>query len=124
MNYDDRNIFAKILRGEIPCKKVFENEDVLAFEDVHPAAPTHILVVPKGEYVSFDDFTEKADDATIARFFKAVRAIAADLGLPESGYRLITNHGAHASQSVPHFHVHIMGGRNLGGLVPDDTSGR
>lgn len=124
MPYDDTNIFARILRGEIPSKKIFENEEVLAFEDVHPAAPAHVLVVPKGQYVSFDDFTQKADDATVARFFKTVRQIAAQLGLPANGYRLITNHGAHASQSVPHFHVHIIGGRSLGGLVPDDTSAR
>lgn len=124
MSYDDTNIFARIIRGEIQSRKIFENEELLAFEDVHPAAPTHVLVIPKGKYVSFDDFTQKADDAAVARFFKTVRQIAAELGLTAGGYRLITNHGAHASQSVPHFHVHIIGGRNLGGLVPGDGSNR
>lgn len=124
MTYDSNNIFAKILRGEIPNKTVYEDDAVLAFHDVHPAAPTHVLVIPKGEYTSFHDFTEKASETEIARFFKTVRKIAAELGVPETGYRLITNHGKHGSQSVPHFHIHILGGRGLGGLVPDDISTR
>lgn len=124
MAYDTNNIFAKIIRGEIPSKKVYEDDDVLAFEDVNPAAPTHVLVVPKGEYCSFEDFTANADDLTIAHFFKTVRDIAIKCGLKEGGFRLITNHGSDASQSVPHFHMHIIGGRPLGGLLPGDKEAR
>ncbi len=122
MAYDKNNIFAKILRGEIPCKKVHEDGAVLAFEDISPSAPTHVLVIPKGEYISFEDFTAKADDKTIATFFKTVRMLVEKLGVTENGFRLITNHGEHGSQSVPHFHVHILGGRTLGALLPDDKN--
>lgn len=118
MSYDSNNIFAKILRGEIPCKKLLENEFAVAFEDIHPAAPVHALVIPRGEYISFDDFAQKADAAQMKGFWDSVRDVAAKLGLPENGYRLISNHGADASQSVPHFHVHILGGRTLGALLP------
>lgn len=118
MAYDKNNIFAKILRGEIPCKKVYEDGFVLAFEDIAPKAPVHVLVVPKGEYVSFDDFAAKASSDAIQGFFFAVQKVAAQLKLREGGYRLISNHGANAGQEVPHFHVHILGGRPLGGLVP------
>ncbi len=118
MSYDKGNIFAKILRGEIPCKKIHEDQYALAFEDTAPAAPVHILVIPKGEYTSFDDFATNATSEFLHGFFASVRAIAAKLGLNENGYRLITNHGADASQSVPHFHVHILGGRKLGALLP------
>jgi diadenosine tetraphosphate (Ap4A) HIT family hydrolase len=118
MTYDVNNIFARILRGEIPCKKVHETPFALAFEDVSPAAPVHVLVVPKGEYVSFDDFARKATAEEMKGFWETVQATAAKLGLPEGGYRLITNHGADASQSVHHFHVHILGGRALGALLP------
>lgn len=124
MTYDNGNIFAKIIRGEVPCKKVFESDDVFAFEDISPAAPVHILVVPKGEYTSFNDFTENAPSETVSNFFKTVRKIANDAGLQENGYRIITNHGADACQSVQHFHVHIIGGRFLGGLLPGDTENR
>lgn len=124
MTYDSDNIFAKIIRGDIPSNKVFESESVIAFRDIAPAAPVHVLVLPKGDYVSFDDFCAKADDATIAGFFKTVRHIADALGLPEGGYRLIANHGPDASQSVPHFHMHILGGRPLGGLLPGDEAVR
>lgn len=124
MAYDTNNIFAKIIRGEIPSKKAYEDDAVLAFYDVAPAAPVHVLVVPKGEYVSFDDFTAKAPADVVSGFFKSVQKIAASLGLPAGGYRLITNHGADASQSVPHFHVHIIGGRPLGGLLPGDAHAR
>ena len=120
MAYDKNNIFAKILRGEIPCDEVYQDDDVLAFKDVSPAAPVHVLVVPKGEYVSFDDFIEKADAATTASFFTKVKHIANKLGIVESGYRLITNHGSDASQTVPHFHVHILAGKPLGGLLQQD----
>lgn len=119
-SYDANNIFAKIIRGDIPCKKVHEDDHVMAFHDVSPAAPVHVLVVPKGEYSSFNDFAQKAGIAEIARFFATVQAIALTLGVTESGYRLVTNHGADASQTVPHFHVHILAGKPLGGLLPDD----
>ncbi|MFT6107011.1 MAG: diadenosine tetraphosphate (Ap4A) HIT family hydrolase [Rickettsiales bacterium] len=118
--YDSNNIFTKIIRGEIPCNKVFEDEKILAFHDISKAAPIHILVVPKGEYSSFDDFSEYSSAQEISDFFKTVRKIAIDQGLEKSGYRLITNHGSDASQSVAHFHVHILGGKQLGGLIPDD----
>lgn len=118
MAYDPENIFARILREEIPCRKVFEDDYALAFEDIAPAAPVHVLVVPKGQYVSFDDFVASAPPDLLRGFFSAVRTIAGRLGLKENGYRLITNHGPDASQSVPHFHVHILGGRGLGELLP------
>ena len=113
MDYDKNNIFAKIIRGEIPCKKVFENDICIAFHDIAPAAPVHVLVVPKGEFVSFNDFTEKAKPEFISNFFKSVRQIANELGLQEGGYRVLFNHGKFASQTVFHFHVHILGGGPL-----------
>ena len=115
--YDDNNIFAKIIRGEIPCNKVFENEHVLAFHDINPQTPTHVLVIPKGPYASSDDFAAEASDAEIAAFVRAVGAIARDLGLVEPGYRILANHGADAHQEVPHFHVHIFGGCDLGRMI-------
>lgn len=118
MNYDSTNIFAKIIRGEIPCNKVYEDDFALAFHDIQPAAPVHVLVIPKGEYTSFHDFSEKASASQIQGFFRTVRNVAQQLGLPESGYRLITNHGPDASQSVPHFHVHILAGTQMGALLP------
>jgi histidine triad (HIT) family protein len=121
MTYDPNNIFAKIIRGEIPCDAVYQDDAVLAFNDITPAAPVHVLVVPKGQYCSFDDFVTQADAITVANFFAKIQQIAAKLGVVESGYRLITNHGADASQTVPHFHVHILAGKPLGGLIPDDT---
>ena len=122
--YDKNNIFAKILRKEIPCEVIFEDEQVLAFHDINPAAPIHIIVIPKGEYVSFDDFSQKASDKKISHFFKAVQKIADNLDVVESGYRVIMNHGQNASQTVFHFHVHILSGRPLGGLIPSDTHNR
>ncbi len=119
--YDKNNIFAKIIRGEIPCKEVYRDEQVLAFHDISAAAPVHVLVLPIGEYISFDDFTSKASAETIGNFFAKIRQIAHDLGVNTTGYRLIMNHGADASQSVPHFHVHILGGAKLGGLLPGDN---
>lgn len=118
MAYDDQNIFAKILRGEIPCDKVHEDEHALAFRDINPQTPTHVLVIPKGAYVSLADFSELASDAEVAGFFKAVGAVARDLGLDEPGYRIIANNGADAHQEVPHFHVHIFAGRPMRGMVP------
>ena len=117
--YDDNNIFAKILRGEIPSKKVFENEHALAFHDIHPLAPTHVLVIPKGKYVSLADFTAKANEAEIAGFFRAVGAVAKQLGLEGDGYRVLANMGAHSGQEVPHLHVHIFAGRPLGRMLSE-----
>ena len=115
--YDDNNIFARILRGEIPSKKVFEDEHVLAFHDINPLSPTHILVIPKGSYVSWDDFSAKASDKEIAAFVRAVGAIARDSGLVEPGYRVLANTGLNAGQEVPHLHVHIFGGGPLGPML-------
>jgi len=117
MAYDDNNIFARILRGEIPSTKVYEDEHVFAINDINPQAPTHILVMPKGKYVSIDDFAEKASDAEIAALIRATGRIARAAGVAESGYRLLFNHGAHSHQEVPHLHIHILGGRPLGPLV-------
>ena len=115
--YDESNIFAKILRGEIPCNKVHEDEHVLAFHDINPQAPTHILVIPKGAYVSWDDFSARASDAQISAFVRAVGAIAREAGLVEPGYRLMANVGDHGGQEVPHLHVHLFGGRALGPML-------
>ena len=121
--YDSENIFAKILRGEIPCDKLYEDEAALAFRDISPAAPSHILVIPKIFVTSFHDFAMHNTNA-MGAFFKSVQKVATQEGLSESGYRLITNHGADANQTVPHFHVHILGGINLGGLVQKDSQKR
>ena len=115
--YDDSNIFARILRGEIPSKTVYEDEHALAFHDVNPLSPTHILVIPKGPYVSWDDFSAKASDAEIAGFVRAVGKVARDSGLVEPGYRLLANAGLDSGQEVPHLHVHIFGGRPLGPML-------
>ncbi len=117
MAYDPSNIFARILRGEIPCRKVFEDEHVLAFHDINPQAPVHILVIPKGAYVSLDDFSAQASPAEIAALVRAVGEIARTQGLAESGYRILANHGADSHQEVPHFHVHVFGGRPLGRMI-------
>jgi histidine triad (HIT) family protein len=115
--YDDGNIFARILRGELPSKKVYEDEHVLAFHDINPLAPTHILVIPKGPYVSWDDFSEKASDAEIAAFVRASGRIAREAGLVESGYRVLANTGPNSGQEVPHLHLHIFAGRPLGPML-------
>lgn len=116
--YDTQNIFARILRGEIPAKKVFEDDFAFAFHDINPQAPTHVLVIPKGSYCSFADFSASASDAEIAGFMRAVGKIANDLGLEASGYRLLANMGEHSGQEVPHFHVHLFAGRPLGRMIP------
>lgn len=116
--YDDENIFAKILRGEIPCTRIYEDDHALAFEDINPQAPTHVLVIPKGAYVSNDDFTAKASDAEITGFFRAVGHVARELGVADPGYRMIANTGTDGGQEVPHFHVHICAGRVLGRMIP------
>ncbi|QLC26097.1 histidine triad nucleotide-binding protein [Parasphingopyxis algicola] len=115
--YDPDNIFAKILRGEVPNETVYEDDHVLAFKDINPQAPVHVLVIPKGDYVSWDDFAAKAPDAEIAHFVRKVGEIARDLELVEPGYRLLANIGPHGHQEVPHLHVHLFGGRPLGPML-------
>ena len=115
--YEDSNIFARILRGELPCDKVHDDEHVLAFRDIAPHAPTHVLVIPKGAYVSWDDFSARASDAELIGFVRAVGTIARQLGLVEPGYRLLANVGRNAGQEVPHLHVHLFGGRPLGPML-------
>jgi len=115
--YDPNNIFARILRGEIPCRKVYEDEWSLAFHDINPQAPTHILVIPKGAYCSIADFSTDASDAEIAGFIRAVAKVARDLGLEAPGYRLLANLGEHSGQEVPHLHVHLFAGRPLGRML-------
>src|SRR4051812_39862746 len=115
--YDEQNIFAKILRGEIPANKVYEDEHALAFHDINPLAPTHILVIPKGAYVSWDDFSKRASVAEIAGFVRAVGKVARDASLVAPGYRLLANAGLHSGQEVPHLHVHIFAGRPLGPML-------
>lgn len=115
--YDDNNIFARILRGELPNKTVYEDEWALAFHDINPQAPVHILVIPKGAYVSWDDFSARASANEIAGFVRAVGQVARDLGLPAPGYRLLANIGGHGGQEVPHLHVHLFGGQWLGPML-------
>lgn len=115
--YDDNNIFAKILRREIPSTPIYEDEFAYAFPDINPLAPTHILVIPTGRYVSWDDFSAKASQAEIAGFVRAIGKVARDAGLVESGYRLLANTGLNAHQEVPHLHVHIFAGRPLGPML-------
>ena len=115
--YDDQNIFAKILRGEIPNKTVYEDEFALAFHDIAPQAPQHILVIPKGPYVSWDDFSARAPDAEIAGFVRAVGHVARAAGMVEPGYRLLANVGQDSGQEVPHLHVHIFAGKPLGPML-------
>ncbi len=119
--YDPTNIFAKILRGEIPCKRIYEDDHALAFHDINPQAPIHILVIPKGSYVSMADFTAKASSDEIAGFFRAVGKTAEQLGLHAPGYRILSNTGPHSHQEVPHLHVHIFGGKPLGPMLADAT---
>ncbi|MDJ0277337.1 histidine triad nucleotide-binding protein [Sphingomonas sp. 2R-10] len=115
--YDDANIFARILRGEIPAKRVYEDEFALAFHDIAPQAPVHVLVIPKGAYVSWDDFSGRASDAEIAGFVRAVGQVARANGLVEPGYRLLANVGGDGGQEVPHLHVHLFGGVPLGPML-------
>jgi diadenosine tetraphosphate (Ap4A) HIT family hydrolase len=117
MAYDDSNIFARILRGDVPCKRVYEDEHALAFHDINPLAPVHVLVIPKGSYVSMADFGAKASDQEIAGFFRAVSRTAEQLGVGASGYRMLANAGRDANQEVPHFHVHIFAGAPLGPML-------
>ncbi len=115
--YDDQNIFARILRKEIPSSPVYEDEWAYAFPDINPQAPSHILVIPKGNYVSWDDFSARASEAEIAGFIRAVGHVAREAGLVEPGYRLLANTGPHSHQEVPHLHVHILAGKPLGPML-------
>ena len=122
MNYDKNNIFAKILRGEIPCKKIYEDEFVLAFYDVNPQKKIHALVIPKGEYVNLDDFSSKASEKEIIGLIKGIGEVAKKLAVSEAvkggGYRSLVNVGANGGQEVPHLHFHIFGGEKVGKMVP------
>jgi len=115
--YDANNVFARILRGEIPCKKVLETEWALAFHDINPQAPTHVLVIPKGPYVDLDDFADNGTDAEIAGWVRAVGETARAVGAAEQGWRALSNNGVNAGQEVPHLHVHIFAGRVLGPML-------
>ncbi len=115
--YDQNNIFARILRGEIPCRKVYEDVHALAFHDINPQAPLHILVIPKGAYVSWDDFSKRAPADEIAGFVRAVGHVARENGLAVRGYRLLANVGRNGGQEVPHLHVHLFGGGPLGPML-------
>jgi histidine triad (HIT) family protein len=116
-DYDDNNIFARILRGEIPNRTVYEDDFALAFHDINPQAPVHVLVIPKGPYVSWADFSASASDAEITGFVRAIGTVAKQLGLDEPGYRLLANAGWDSHQEVPHLHVHLFGGRKLGAML-------
>lgn len=115
--YDTNNIFAKILRGEIPCDKVYEDDYVLAFNDIQPQAPIHILVIPKGAYISIDDFGGKASAEEIKAFYEAVSKIIEEKDLRSAGFRCIANTGINGGQEVPHYHMHILGGKRLGPML-------
>ncbi len=117
MTYDINNIFAKILRGEIPCKKIFENDHVLAFHDINPQKKIHVLVIPKGKYINLDDFNEKASDVEIVELNKAISHVSTLLGAREEGYRALTNIGQNGGQEVPHLHFHIFAGEKIGKMV-------
>jgi len=121
MKYDKINIFAKIIRGEIPAQKIYEDKNILAFYDISKASPIHVLVIPKGEFIDFVDFTTNENTHEVANFFKKVAEIAKDLKVDESGFRLITNNGSDAHQTVKHFHVHILAGKKLGPLISSDN---
>ena len=121
--YDDQNIFAKILRDEIPSKRVYEDDFAIAFHDINPQAPTHILVIPRGPYVSWDDFSAKGSDAEIAGFVRAVGHVARAAGMVAPGYRLLANVGQHGHQEVPHLHVHVFAGRPLGPMLASQALG-
>ena len=117
MSYDDNNIFAKILRGDIPCDRVYEDDHTLAFKDINPATPVHVLVLPKGAYTSNDDFAEKASDEEVAALHRAIAKVAEISGVKESGYRVIANCGSNGGQEVPHLHFHVLGGGPVGPMV-------
>jgi diadenosine tetraphosphate (Ap4A) HIT family hydrolase len=120
MSYDMNNIFAKIIRGEIPSDNIYEDEHVLAFKDIRPQAKVHVLIIPKGPYVSSQDFSEKASDAEIVAFNRAIAKVAKAAGVAVTGYRVIANTGADGRPEVPHYHIHILGGQNMGRMVSLD----
>ncbi len=115
--YDPENIFARIIRGEIPCTKVYEDDHVLAFEDIQPQAPVHVLVLPKGPYVTLDDLAARGTDEEIAAWIRAVGRVVEAKGLAQDGYRVLANAGRNGHQEVPHLHLHVVGGRDLGGMI-------
>tara|TARA_Y100001970_G_scaffold294127_1_gene447270 strand:+ start:117136 stop:117495 length:360 start_codon:yes stop_codon:yes gene_type:complete len=117
MSYDNENIFAKILRGDLPNSTVYEDDEILAFHDINPQSPVHVLVIPKEKYQSFDDFCDHAKPEVVGRFFSCVQKIAEELGLSKEGYRVIANIGLNGGQEVPHFHMHICGGKRLGRMI-------
>ena len=116
-SYDDDNIFARILRGELPSQKIYENEVTLAFYDINPQAPVHILIIPKGRYISFSDFSSTASSNEIAGFIRAIGNVARKLGVEETGYRLLANTGLDSHQEIPHFHIHLFAGKPLGPML-------
>lgn len=120
MPYDDTNVFARILRGEIPCNRIYEDDCAIAFHDLHPQAPVHALVIPRGPYMNHNDFAANASEAEIAGLQRAIGKVAEKLGVTGAGYRLISNCGSNAGQEVPHYHVHILGGRALGRMLAGD----
>lgn len=117
MTYDNNNVFAKILRGEIPSRKIYEDAHVIAFHDLHPRAPVHALVIPRGAYRDMDDFSARASDAEMAGLTRAIGQVARDAGIDKTGYRVISNCGADGGQEVPHLHFHVLGGRPVGRMV-------
>jgi len=120
MKYDDNNIFAKILRKEIPCQKIFENEHVLSFYDINPQKKIHALIIPKGKYINLDDFNCRASEEEILALSKAITDVAKILGISigkGKGYRVLTNLGEHGAQEVPHLHFHLFGGEQIGRMV-------
>ena len=121
MSYDNNNIFAKILRNEIPCDKVHENNYMLAFNDIAPQAPIHVIVIPKSKYTSIADFTKNASDEEITGFYRGLSEVIEKLEIKNDGFRTITNTGTNGRQEVPHFHIHIIGGKKLGSMLPDAT---
>jgi len=124
MSYDKNNIFAKIIRGDLPAQKIYEDENILAFNDISKASPVHVLVVPKGEYVDFNDFVSRANPEIVVDFFKKISQIAKELNVVVDGFRLITNNGSNAHQTVKHFHVHLLAGKKLGPLISSDNLNR
>ena len=120
MNYDENNIFAKILRGEIPCKKIYEDDYVLSFHDINPQKKIHALVIPKGKYINLDDFSKNASEKEIIGFIRGISIVAKKLGISSDvsrGYRTLSNISEHGGQEVPHLHFHIFGGENVGKMV-------
>ena len=122
MAYDESNIFAKILRGEMPCNLIYEDDHNIAFHDINPQAPTHVLVLPKGKYTSYTDFAENASDEEIVSFTKAVAKVAREVKIVDPGYRILSNDGPDSHQEVPHLHIHLLAGKPLGPMVITDFS--